>query len=184
MNVNKPGKGKILISAPFLTDVFNRSVVYLTEHNSEGSIGFILNKPLKLKMNQVLDDFPQFDSKIYYGGPVQQDMLNFFHKCGDVLDGGFHLADGIYWGGNYETLKLLVKNNSVNPDDFKFFLGYAGWAPKQLDGEMETNSWFISKPQIDDLFTKEPEILWTKILKRMGGEYSIISTFPENPSVN
>ena len=180
----KPDKGKLLLSAPFLTDIFKRSVVYLTEHDDKGSIGFIINKPMNMKIYDVIEDFPEFDANVYYGGPVQQEMLNFFHKSGDQIDGGFELKDGLFWGGDYETLKILADNGSLNPDDFRFFLGYAGWSPNQLDDELETNSWIVNDSKLQDVFSKEPDKLWHKILKEMGGEYSIISTFPENPSVN
>jgi len=179
-----PEKGRLLISAPFLTDVFKRSVVYITEHNDKGSVGFIINKPMNVKISSVIEDFPDFEAKVYYGGPVQQDMLNFFHKSGDLLDGGVELKDGIFWGGDFETLKLLIECGDLNPKDVRFFLGYAGWAPNQLDDELKTNSWILNKSRLDDVFSKEPENLWQNILKEMGGEYTIISTFPENPSVN
>ncbi len=183
-NLITPSKGKLLLSAPFLTDIFKRSVVYLTEYNDKGSIGFIINKPLTMKISDVIDDFPEFDAKVYYGGPVQQEMLNFFHKAGDKIGGGFDLEEGLYWGGDFETLKILAESGNLDPDDFRFFLGYAGWAPNQLDDELKTNSWILNKSRLDDVFSNEPENLWQNILKEMGGEYTIISTFPENPSVN
>jgi putative transcriptional regulator len=183
-NIIKPSKGKLLLSAPFLTDIFKRSVVYITEYNDKGSIGFIINKPLTLKINDVIDDFPEFDAKVYYGGPVQQEMLNFFHKASDKISGGFELDEDLFWGGDFETLKNLAESGDLNPDDFRFFLGYAGWAPNQLDEELKINSWIVNNSKPDDVFSKDPENLWKNILKDMGGEYSIISTFPENPSVN
>jgi len=184
LNLIKPSKGKLLLSAPFLTDIFKRSVVYLTEYNNKGSIGFIINKPLALKISDVIDDFPEFGAKVYYGGPVQQEMLNFFHKSGDKISGGYELKNGLYWGGDFETLKILAETGGLDPEDFRFYLGYAGWAPKQLEDELKSNSWIVNNSNIQDVFSKEPENLWQKILKEMGGEYTVISTFPENPSVN
>ena len=180
----KPEKGKLLISAPFLSDVFKRSVVYLTEHNDKGSVGFIINKPLDVKISSVIEDFPEFDAKVYYGGPVQQDMLNFFHRAGDLVPGGVELKDGIFWGGDFETLKVLAECGDLKQEDFRFFLGYAGWSPNQLDEELKLNSWFVKDSAIDNVFNVEPDALWQTVLKEMGGEYKIISTFPENPSVN
>ena len=180
----KPEKGKLLISAPFLSDVFKRSVVYLTEHNEKGSIGFIINKPMNVKISSVIEDFPEFDANVYFGGPVQQDILNFFHKSGELISGGYELKDGIYWGGDFETLKFLAESGDLNPEDFRFFLGYAGWSPNQLEDELKINSWFINDSKPENIFNENPDTLWQKILKEMGGEYAIISTFPENPSVN
>ena len=96
----KPGRGKILISEPLLMDYyFKRSVVLLAEHNDEGSFGVIMNKPLAVKLNEVVKDFPEFDSEIYLGGPVQSDSLFFIHTLGDKIEGSQEIIEGIYWGG-------------------------------------------------------------------------------------
>lgn len=177
-------KGKLLISAPFLNDIFKRSVILMTEHGEEGSVGFIINKPTNFKLHEIIEDFPEFDAKVFLGGPVQQDTLNFIHKENDVLEGGVEICEGVYWGGNFEILKILIESRNVNPDNFKFFLGYSGWSPDQLNGEIKTNSWFISNQAQKNIFDGNPEKLWSKILRSMGNEYSIISTFPDDPSVN
>lgn len=177
-------KGNLLISAPFLNDVFKRSVILLAEHNEEGTVGFILNKPTEYKLDQIIDDFPEFDATIFLGGPVQQDSLNFIHRTNDILEGGYEISDGLYWGGNFESLKILIQNGRLDPDDFKFFLGYAGWNPDQLDNEVKQNSWYSCESKTENIFDKECSKLWGKILKTMGKEFSIISTFPEDPSVN
>ena len=180
----EPSAGRILISAPFLGDIFKRSVILLTEHNEEGSVGFILNKPTELKLHEVLDDFPEFDAKVFLGGPVQQNTLNFIHKASNILEGGYEISNGIFWNGNFEMLKVLIENGSLDPEDLRFFLGYAGWSPDQLKDEVRKNSWYLYDPTEEILFDNASEKLWSKILKSMGKEYSIISTFPEDPSVN
>jgi putative transcriptional regulator len=179
-----PVKGTLLISAPFLSDIFKRSVVLLTEHNNEGSVGFIINKPLKMKFNEVIEDFPEFNAKIFLGGPVQPELVNFIHKAGNLLDGGVEIIDGIFWGGNFQTLKILAEQGSLNPEDFRFFLGYSGWSPNQLISELEIDSWFLNNSNKEYIFDPDSDHLWQKILKSKGGEYSVISTFPEDPSVN
>lgn len=185
MSTNKePSKGKLLISAPFLNDIFKRSVILLTEHNEEGSVGFIINKPTEFKLHEVIEDFPEFDAKVFLGGPVQQNTLNFIHKANDQLEGGFEIGDGVYWNGNFEILKLLIESKSLDPDDFKFFLGYSGWSHGQLENEIRSKSWYISDPTAENLFDTEPDKLWSRKLRTMGKEYSIISTFPDDPSVN
>lgn len=180
----EPEKGKLLISAPFLSDVFKRSVILLTEFNEEGSVGFIINKLTDYKLHEIIEDFPEFNAPVYLGGPVQTNTLNFIHKAGNILDGSHEIIDGIYWGGNYETLKILIETNSLNPEDFKFLLGYAGWGPDQLSDEIKINSWYLNDPSPENIFDNEPDNLWNRILKSMGKKYSLISTFPTDPSVN
>ena len=98
MNPNSGrSKGKILISAPLLDDIFKRSVILLTEHNEEGSVGFIINKPTSYKLHDIIEDFPEFNAKAFLGGPVLQNSINFIHKSNNILDGGFEIAEGIYW---------------------------------------------------------------------------------------
>jgi putative transcriptional regulator len=180
----KPEKGRVLISAPHLTDVFNKSVILLTEHNENGTVGFVINKPLRYKLNDLIDEFPEFNAKVFFGGPVQTDLVNFIHKSENNLNGGYEVLNGVFWGGNFEILKILVETNKLDATDFKFFVGYAGWSENQLEEELKVNSWYVTECKQEYLFTEEPEKLWHTILKDMGGEFSIISTFPDDPSVN
>ncbi|MEO6696250.1 MAG: YqgE/AlgH family protein [Ignavibacteria bacterium] len=180
----QPSKGRLLISAPFLNDIFKRSVIILAEHNEEGSVGFILNKLTDYKLHEIIEDFPHFDAPVYIGGPVQQNSLNFIHKAKGILEGGFEIADGLYWGGNFEELKILIESDSINAEDFKFFLGYAGWNPDQLNEEIKTISWYLHDPTPENIFSNQPKHLWRDVLKSMGKDYSLIASFPEDPSVN
>jgi putative transcriptional regulator len=180
-----PEKGKLLISEPFLLDPnFKRTIILLSEHNEEGSIGFILNKPTDLKINMVLEDFPEFDASVYFGGPVQINTLQFIHRAGDIIEGSVEIQDGLYWGGSFEILKLLIETKQVEPADFRFFIGYSGWGEGQLTCEMKTNSWLVTSATNDNIFSKEPDKLWSDVLKSMGKKFAILASFPENPSVN
>lgn len=183
-NISDISKDKLLISAPFLDDVFKRVVILLTEHNEEGSVGFILNRPADYKLHEIIEDFPQFDAGVHIGGPVQQNSLNFIHKSNTLIEGGVEICEGVYWGGNFEILKILIESNSLNPDDFKFFLGYAGWGPDQLANEIKLNTWYLNKSTSDIIFDNDSPHLWSKVLKTMGKQYSVIATFPEDASLN
>lgn len=176
--------GRMLISAPHLSDFFSRTVILITEYNENGSIGFVINRPVKEKLHEIIEDFPEFNSKVMLGGPVETDIVNFIHRAGNLIEGGLEISSGIYWGGNFETLKLLAEANKLKPEDFIFFLGYSGWSGGQLDDELKENTWIVSKAEEDLIFDVEPDKKWSEILKRMGGEYVTISSFPADPSVN
>src|SRR5882724_1184969 len=93
-----PGIGKLLVS------YFKRSVILLGEHSTEGTVGFILNKPTDLTLNDALEDFPPFEVPLYFGGPVQTDTIHFLHTLGEQLEGSKRILPGIWWGGNLEAL--------------------------------------------------------------------------------
>lgn len=181
-----PQKGDFLISEPFLPDPnFDRTVVLLCEHNEEGSVGFILNKPSVLKFDEAVEDVVDFDVPLYVGGPVQQDTLHFIHRAGDLLEGSMPIKEGIYWGGNYEQLITLINSGSINKKDFKFFLGYSGWAPGQLEEELKLKSWIIADDaSVSQVFDINSELLWKEILNGMGGKFKIIANFPVDPRMN
>lgn len=185
MPIKKPEKGKILISEPFLNDPnFKRTIILLSEHNEDGSVGFILNKPTDLMLNDTLDDFPEFKAPVYFGGPVQLNTLQFIHKAGDIIEGSVEIMPGLFWGGSFEALRDKIDLGIITPNDFRFFIGYSGWAEEQLKEEMKINSWIVADTKIEDIFSDEPDNLWRDILKGMGKKFAILASFPENPSVN
>ena len=124
----KPTKGKLLIAEPSLTgDVsFNRSVVLLAEHSNEGSVGFILNKPLEYQINDLVTEI-EIPFQVYNGGPVEQDNLYFIHKVPHLIDNSVEISDGIYWGGDFEELKSMMESGTVSEHQIMFLVGYSGW---------------------------------------------------------
>jgi putative transcriptional regulator len=177
-------KGSLLISAPQLTDFFKRTVILMTEHNENGSLGFVINKPIVQKLNEIVEGFANFDADVYLGGPVETEIINFIHRAGDIIGGGLEISKGIFWGGDFERLRILAESGELNPKDFIFLVGYSGWSAGQLNDELKENTWFVSEVSEELIFETEPETIWAKVLRRMGGEYLTISTFPNDPSVN
>lgn len=181
-----PKRGDLLISEPFLPDPnFERTVVLICENNEDGSIGFILNKPSLVNLGDVFEEFDSFKKKLLVGGPVQQDSMHFIHRSLSEVDGGTKIGDGIYWGGNFEKLKILMQENRVDPNEVLYFLGYSGWAPGQLDEELRENSWIVSPgATATQVFDLNPELLWQEVLKNMGGRYRMFSNYPTDPRLN
>lgn len=178
-------KGRLLLAEPFMDDpYFKRSVVLLTEHNKEGAFGFILNKPLNVKLNEVLKDFPEFNAPVFMGGPVQTDTLLFIHTQGDIIADSVKINDKLYWSGNFDQLKGLISDQQIFPNEIKFFIGYSGWDYEQLEKEVKDESWLISKNNLTSIKELNNEGLWHSSLEQMGGKHAVLSNFPENPSLN
>jgi len=180
-----PEKGRLLISEPFLPDPnFERTVVLLCDHNDEGSFGFVLNKPSTLKVNEVMEDINNVDEVVFIGGPVQQDTLHFIHR-NTALDKAVEIQEGIHWGGNFEDLVILANTKQLSASNIRFFLGYSGWGPGQLESELKQDSWIVCDYITDELlFDTEPQIMWKKALENMGGRFSVYSNYPVDPSMN
>jgi putative transcriptional regulator len=184
-NEQKPVQGTLLVSEPFLADnTFKRSVILLSEHDDSGTLGFILNKPTEVKVHDALEDFPEFDSNLFFGGPVETDSLFYIHTLGLQLSGSREIASGIFWGGSFEQLKQMIAAGKVRPNQIRFYAGYSGWDPKQLDHELEEHSWMVSGCSKQFTFYDDPKCLWSQVLKSMGTEYAILANFPEDPNWN
>jgi putative transcriptional regulator len=184
-NQLKPEKGRLLISEPFLPDPnFERTVVLLCEHNEEGSFGFVVNKPSILKVNEVMEDIKKLEDIVYVGGPVQQDTLHFLHR-NTTLEGAVKVAHEVYWGGDFEGLISQIDMGVIESKDIRFYLGYSGWGPGQLEAELEEESWIVCDFATDELlFDMEPAMIWKKALDSMGGRFSIYSNYPVDPRMN
>jgi putative transcriptional regulator len=179
-------KGHLLIAEPsILGDLsFNRSVILLADHNAEGSVGFILNKPLDYSVNDLV---PEVDATftIYNGGPVEQDNLYFIHNIPELIPNSVEISNGIFWGGDFEKTRDLINNGSINKDNIRFFLGYTGWDANQLETEMNANSWIlIENSYKNNILKKSSSDFWKEQIMELGGEYIIWSNAPENPMLN
>ncbi|HPR33222.1 MAG TPA: YqgE/AlgH family protein [Prolixibacteraceae bacterium] len=179
-----PRKGRILIAEPFLPgSYFNRSIVFLVEHNKEGSVGFILNKPVDFPVDEFYKEFPNYHHTLYMGGPVNIESVYFIHTLGTKIPGSAHVMENLYWGGDFDVLKQLIRSGKATPREVRFFLGYSGWSENQLSEELEEDSWLVS--DIDtELVMKNNETMWKEMVKQVGGRYLLWENYPENPSMN
>lgn len=183
-NELSPKKGRLLLAEPFmLDDHFSRSVIYLCDHNKEGSYGFIVNNMLNLKLNDIItdEDLPKLD--VFYGGPVHATSLFFIHKMGDLLNESIEISDNIFTGGDFNQIIEFLNLGVLDPSKIKFFLGYSGWSKNQLSSELKSHSWIVSDLEKENVFENNDD-LWKNVLENKGGKYKAIANFPLNPSDN
>ena len=180
-----PKKGRILIAEPFLSgNYFNRSVVLLVAHSEKGAVGFILNKRVDFPIHDIFSDFPEFNAKVYLGGPVSTDSVYFIHKLGNQLPGSIQVLDNLYWGGDFEELKRLIRLGVLKSSDVRFFLGYSGWDSGQLDRELKEDSWLVTDIDEETVMRELNQASWVDFVKKAGNRYTIWENFPENPAMN
>ena len=143
-----PASGILLIAEPFLKDPnFMRSVILLCRHEeTEGSFGFVLNKLLHQKLEEIIPELSGFDLPVYEGGPVQMNTLHYIHQYPELLPESVKITEEVYWGGDFETLKTLMQSDLIDISKIRFFLGYSGWDSAQLAAEIEEKSW-ITLPE-------------------------------------
>lgn len=176
--------GRILIAEPFLADPnFSRSIVLLCEHGLEGSIGFVLNKPIKLTLGDLLPGPKTPRLTLYNGGPVQLDSLHMIHRVPSAI-GGTPVAPGVFWGWSYESLHKVSKESNYQPTDIRLFVGYAGWSPGQLDREVEEGAWLVAPYNERLVFETDAAIAWKESVKSLGVDYAHFANLPIDPQMN
>lgn len=177
--------GVILISDPFLKDPnFLRTAVIICEHNTEGSVGFVFNKQFELGIGDLVEGLEGIDFSVYDGGPVQKNSIHFIHTRPDFIDEGTDIGNGIYWGGNFEQVKALLKTDSLTENDIRFFIGYSGWGTGQLEDEIVEKSWIIREGNKELVFSTKSAQIWKDALKGLGGEYELMPNYPLDPQLN
>jgi putative transcriptional regulator len=180
-----PEKGKILISEPFLPDsFFNRSIIYLTDHSPDGSVGFILNKKLEIKLCDAVEGFDNWKDTLNMGGPVAPDTLHWLHTMGDQIPKSVLVDKNIYWGGDIDTIRTLSAFGKIKESQIRFFLGYSGWSAGQLEKELNENSWAIARIRPDVVMGNRGTDTWKKILRGLNNKYRVWADFPESPEMN
>lgn len=180
-----PEKGKILISEPFLPDTFfNRSIIYLTDHTPDGSVGFILNKKLDLQVSAAIEGFEHWDEYLSMGGPVAPDTLHYLHKLGDIIPNSILVEGDIFWGGDIDSIRELIKSGKIKQSQIRFFLGYSGWSAGQLERELKENSWIIAKVNSNIVLSNKGDDIWKRVLKSFKNKYRMWADFPDSPEMN
>lgn len=186
MASTKINKGNLLIATPSsdYEQPFNKSIVLLTEHNDDGTVGFIINKPLEYSINDLIPTIIA-EFSVFYGGPVSPDNVYFIHNIPEIISDGIEIAPGLFWGGNFENTIAEINNGSIKKDNIRFFLGYSGWEMNQLEDEISSKFWIMVENHFKNMILgiATPD-LWKEKIQELGGDYLLWANAPENPYWN
>lgn len=180
-------RGRLLVATPVIGDPnFHRTVVLLLEHNDEGALGLVLNRPTDVS---VLDPLPEWEGLaasprvVFVGGPVEQGAAIGLAQRRPVQSGddGFSPVLGLIG-----TLDLSRDPHEVDDtiERVRVFAGYAGWGPRQLEQELASDAWVVVDAHPDDILCDDPGELWHQVLRRQGGDLALLSYCPSDPSLN
>jgi putative transcriptional regulator len=175
--VSESLRGQLLIAAPSLFDYFRRAVILVLEHTPDGAMGVVLNRESETPVAEALPalaELPGADSLVRLGGPVSPESVVALGEFEDPDEAGTAVL------GRLGTLDPDAANSSLRR--VRVYAGYAGWAPRQLDGELEQGAWIVQQAHPDDPF-REGDI-WSEALRRKGGGYRLLATMPSDPSLN
>ncbi|MEP7258681.1 MAG: YqgE/AlgH family protein [Flavitalea sp.] len=181
----QPAPGILLIAEPFLKDPnFRRTVVFICEHQEEGSFGFVLNRLYDHNLDELMNDVGDMKIPVFFGGPVQMDTIHFLHQYPDLIEGSYEVLNGIYWGGDFELAIELLKKGAIELSRIRFYIGYSGWSHGQLNDELIQKSWLTLEATRKIVFHLKAEEIWKDALKDLGGDYELMINFPTDPQLN
>lgn len=179
--------GRLLVAVHGLADPnFHRAVVLVLNHDDDGALGVVLDRPLDVAVGSILPEWQDAVSPpavVFQGGPVGLDGALAVavvptgmpeHPSVNRITGEFALVD----------LEADPAEAGKACSAVRVFAGYSGWGAGQLEDEIAAGGWYVLPAQADDLVTPEPAGLWRRVLRRQGGDLALVSTYSENPLLN
>jgi len=176
--------GCIVIAKPFWEDdVYKRSVILIVEHNTEHSLGLIINKESTVQVEEALPDI-DCDRRVFFGGTFERSEISFLHTIKSITEAG-PLTDNLYVGGDTEKLTMMLETKQIDFNKIRFIAGRVQWQSGMLEKEIkEENKWWVSTITAKEIFEDNaPETLWSFKLLQSGNMYGLFAHVPD-PSIN
>lgn len=183
-------RGRFIIAAKHLNDPnFVRSVVLMIEHNAEGAMGVIINRPSTVSVANALSehfDMPCCEEPVYIGGPVEPSALFVLHNRGDLDPDEAEILRGLYVGSSADAFETVVKTVAEECPDtqFRVYCGCAGWGPEQLESEIARGDWFTVPADACTLFADDPYAIWDELRQRVHRAPALVPDIPGHPDWN
>lgn len=175
--------GQLLVAGPGLLDPnFWRTVVLVGEHSEEGALGVILNRASETTVGEAVPELAELAEgmgAVHLGGPVQPSAIVVLADFVEPEEARSLVLDSIGFLPSEVDPETLGELRRA-----RVFAGYAGWGPGQLDGELDEGSWIVEPALAEDVFTNDPDGLWSTVLRRKGGPFSVLASMPPDPSRN
>jgi putative transcriptional regulator len=184
--------GRLLVATPLLGDPnFRRTVILIVEDEpEEGTLGVVLNRPTEVQVGQVLESWTDLvtgPTVVFKGGPVSPNSaLALALAQGEEEPLGWRSLDGSSMMSKIGLVDLEAPPELLagGITSLRVFAGYAGWGPGQLQAEIDEGAWYVLPGEPTDAFLAEPEQLWPAVLRRQGGDFAIVATYPDDPMLN
>lgn len=167
-------RGVFLVASRELRDAnFAESVILLVAYGNEGAIGVIINRPTSMPVSRLLPEFKQLsalDAKVLIGGPVGLNTIRLLVHKGPPVKGRVEVFPGTYLVDSQELLRKLLSQRD-NHTQLRFYAGYAGWAPGQLDAEVRRGDWYVRDADVETVFDKPAREIWPDLIRGAGGQW-------------
>jgi putative transcriptional regulator len=160
----EPAIGRFLIANRQVNGFFTASVIVLVDHGEHGSLGLIVNRPIGMKLTELLPELPARDEPAFLGGPVARDQLLLLVR-GDPPAVSAPVLDGVHVSGSRDTLRALLEAPPAK-SEFRAYVGYAGWAAGQLESEIARGDWLVAPGDAASVFTRDPAGLWEQLFQK------------------
>jgi putative transcriptional regulator len=169
----RPGPGMFLVARRSLGGTyFGKTVVYLVEHDDDGTLGLIVNRSSEIRLSDALPDLEKENAtghRLYYGGPVEPAMIMMLLRGASAARGTAHVAGSVYVATDHRALGAAIAAHK-SASEMRLYIGYSGWSPGQLDFELQRGSWHVVPASADDVFSSESDSLWQRLIERLEPE--------------
>ena len=182
-------RGRFLVAAKGLADPnFFKTVVLIVEHNEQGAMGLVVNRPSSVTVQNALSQYfeiPSTDDVVYVGGPVEPSALFILHDA-EEMESECPIVPGLYCGSSEDVFEDVVRAyaHSEPCSSFRIFSGCAGWAPHQVEGEIARGDWHIMPASADLVLQDDSYEVWDKCLRKIQIANRIMPHTVRNPEWN